>query len=149
MCRFLYFSDGQPFNSSLPHHIAASGVLNMGEPDIGCHRFRVSTHMFAIHPSSGIFEALIFGIGIVLVPLLINQSAANSIGFSGINCGFECIEVLLELRMVGAKSNAPVLFSRLDDQPRDWMSECRISTGRVDSLGFHDVGSLRGFVFDN
>lgn len=69
MCRFLYFSGGQPFNSSLPHHIAASGVLNMGEPDIGYHRFRVSTHMFAIHPSSGIFEALIFGIGIVLVPL--------------------------------------------------------------------------------
>lgn len=70
MCRFLYFSDGQPFNSSLPHHIAASGVLNMGEPDIGCHRFRVSTHMFAIHPSSGIFEALIFGIGIMSVPLM-------------------------------------------------------------------------------
>lgn len=61
---------------------------------------------------------------IVSVPLLINQSAANSISFRGINCGFECIEVLLELWMVGANSNAPVLFGRLDDQPRDGVSEC-------------------------
>jgi len=106
---FAHELEGQLFSCSLAHHNAASGVLNTGEPDMGNHCFNVSTHIFATHPSSGIFEALIFGIGI-MVPLLINQSTADSVRFSGINCGFEAFEILLELRMIGAKSDTPRSF---------------------------------------
>jgi len=51
----------------------------------------------------------------MLVPLLINQSTANSIGFRGINCGFEAFEILLKLWVIGAKSDTPVLFGRLNN----------------------------------